>query len=123
MKRNLLIVLWLLAGLTTAKAQPAKDSVLKTVSIADSSLRIKNLNPYFTLHVDSTLRYQLEINREITKYYWFLKNGPVGLKINKGWDGRFKGNPQDPATFVWQAEAITWDGKIIRLKGSVVLIR
>lgn len=83
MKRNLLIVLWLLTGLTTAKAQPAKDSVLKTVSIADSSLRIKNLNPYFTLHVDSTLRYQLEINREITKYYWFLKNGPVGLKINK----------------------------------------
>lgn len=44
-------------------------------------------------------------------------------QINKGWDGRFKGNPQDPATFVWQAEAITWDGKIIRLKGSVVLIR
>ena len=48
-----------------------------------SSLRIKNLNPYFTIHVDSTLRYQLEINKDQSKYYWFIKNSPVGLKINK----------------------------------------
>lgn len=46
-------------------------------------LRIKNLNPYFTLHVDSSLKYQLDINRNINDYYWFLKNSPVGLKINK----------------------------------------
>ncbi len=46
-------------------------------------LRIKNLNPYFTIHVDSTLRYQLEINKDISNYYWFMKNSPVGLKINK----------------------------------------
>jgi hypothetical protein len=46
-------------------------------------LRIKNLNPYFSLHVDSTLRYPLIINKDIAKYYWFLKNSPVGLKINK----------------------------------------
>lgn len=50
---------------------------------ADSMLRIKNLNPYFTLHVDSSLRYQLEINKPAENYYWFMKNSPVGLKINK----------------------------------------
>ncbi len=50
---------------------------------ADSVLRIKNLNPYFTLHVDSTLKYHYEINKEPEKYYWYLKNSPVGLKINK----------------------------------------
>jgi hypothetical protein len=49
----------------------------------DSSLRIKNLNPYFTLHVDSMLYYKLEINQQEDKYFWFLKNSPVGLKINK----------------------------------------
>ena len=49
----------------------------------DSSLRIINLNPYFTQHVDSTLSYQFQINRDQSKYYWFLKNSPVGLKINK----------------------------------------
>ena len=49
----------------------------------DSSLRISNLNPYFTLHVDSTLSYNLEINKEPSHYHWYLKNSPVGLKINK----------------------------------------
>ena len=50
---------------------------------ADTALRIKNLNPYFTLHVDSTLNYRLEINKEPSDYYWFLRNSPVGLRINK----------------------------------------
>ncbi len=54
-----------------------------TVKTEDSVLRIRNLNPYFTLHVDSTLNYHLEINKDPSRYYWYLKNSPVGLKINK----------------------------------------
>ncbi|WP_240966097.1 hypothetical protein [Pseudoflavitalea sp. G-6-1-2] len=50
---------------------------------ADVALRIKNLNPYVTLPVDSTLNYRLEINKDQTKYYWYLRNSPVGLRINK----------------------------------------
>lgn len=49
----------------------------------DTTLRIKNFSPYFTLHVDSTLEYQFEINRDLNDYYWYLKNPPVGLRINK----------------------------------------
>ena len=49
----------------------------------DTVLRIRNLNPYFTLHVDSTLLYHLEINKDPSQYFWYLKNSPVGLKINK----------------------------------------
>ncbi len=49
----------------------------------DTILRIKNLNPYFNIHVDSTLNYPFLINKDLAKYYWFLKNSPVGLKINK----------------------------------------
>ncbi len=49
----------------------------------DTVLRIKNFSPYFTLHVDSTLDYQFEINKDPYQYYWYLKNSPVGLKINK----------------------------------------
>ena len=49
----------------------------------DTVLRIKNLNPYFTLHVDSTLTYQLEINRDPAKYFFFMKNAPVGLRIRE----------------------------------------
>jgi hypothetical protein len=49
----------------------------------DSVLRIKNMNPYFNVHVDSTVSYQFEINRDPSKYYFFLKNAPVGLKIRE----------------------------------------
>ncbi len=49
----------------------------------DTLLRIKNFSPYFTLHVDSTLDYQFDINKNKHHYYYYLKNSPVGLKINK----------------------------------------
>jgi hypothetical protein len=49
----------------------------------DTALRIINLNPYFTLQVDSMLSYKLSINKDESKYYWFLRNSPVGLRINK----------------------------------------
>lgn len=49
----------------------------------DTVLRIKNFSPYFTLHVDSTLDYNFEINKDPKGYYWYLKNSPVGLKINR----------------------------------------
>lgn len=61
---------------------PFVDSTV-IVPEPDASLRITNLNPYFTLHVDSMLSYQLAINKDEKKYYWYLKNSPVGLKINK----------------------------------------
>lgn len=58
--------------------------ILDTIPvIPDTVLRIKNLNPFFTLHVDSTLIYKLEINKNPSNYYWFLRNTPVGLRINK----------------------------------------
>ncbi len=52
-------------------------------SSEDSVLRIINLNPFFTLQVDSTLNYDLEINKPSSEYYWFVKNSPLGFKIEK----------------------------------------
>ena len=60
---------------------PPEDTIF--LRPVDTTLRIKNFSPYFTLHVDSTLDYQFEINRNPVNYYWYLKNPPVGLKINK----------------------------------------
>lgn len=59
------------------------DTVATIPVSVDTSLRIINLNPYFTLHVDSLLSYQLAINKDEKKYYWYIKNSPTGLKINK----------------------------------------
>ena len=51
--------------------------------IVDTPLRIINLNPYFTVQVDSTFSYQLLINKDEKNYYWLLRNSPVGMKISK----------------------------------------
>lgn len=40
-----------------------------------------------------------------------------------GWDGTFKGKPQDAGIYVWVAEAIDYLDKKIVKKGSVMLIR
>jgi hypothetical protein len=56
----------------------SSQSILK-----DTSLRFTNLNPYFTQNIDSVLVYQFSINKDPRGYYWYLKNAPVGLSINK----------------------------------------
>lgn len=41
----------------------------------------------------------------------------------EGWDGRFKGNPQDPGTYVWILSYINpWTGKAIKEKGTTILL-
>jgi archaellin len=67
---------------TTAPPTPAVTTPAIPTP-ADSALRIINLSPYFTIHVDSTLNYNLQINKDSSKYYWYLRNSPVGLRINK----------------------------------------
>lgn len=70
-------------SLNPADSIPKTDSIFKPIHQEDSVLRIRNLNPYITLHVDSTLQYKLEINRDQSKYYWFLNEAPVGLRIDR----------------------------------------
>ena len=68
---------------TTLHARKHIDTFPFVIDSSEVALRIKNLNPYFNLHVDSTLSYKLEINKDQSRYYWFLRNPPVGLRINK----------------------------------------
>ena len=42
---------------------------------------------------------------------------------NRGWDGIFKGHPQDAAVYVWIIEGIDYQDKKITKKGTVTLIR
>ncbi len=81
--KNFLTLLVFLTGYQLLFSQTRQDSSILLNNTVDSALRIKNLNPYFSLHVDSTLKYPLLINKDPAKYHWFLKNTPVGLKINK----------------------------------------
>src|SRR6476469_2555308 len=69
-----------LLSLLPAQAQQTDSTA---VFHQDSTLRIINLNPYFSLHVDSALNYQLQINKNEENYFWYLRNAPVGLRIGK----------------------------------------
>lgn len=40
-----------------------------------------------------------------------------------GWDGTYKGNSQDPSTFIWYAEGTDYRNQKIKKKGYVVLVR
>ena len=92
MRRILLIFSTLLVSFFTltcfSQESPRTDTIPvkhadTILSAVDSALRIKNLNPYFSLHVDSTLQYPLEINKDQSDYYWYLRNSPIGVRINK----------------------------------------
>ena len=52
-------------------------------SVMDTTLRITNLNPYFTVHVDSILSYDLNINKKEENFFWYLKQAPVGVKLER----------------------------------------
>lgn len=83
--RKLRLCFWLVT-LMSAKAFGQVDDTIPPVVqpvIVDTPLRVTNLNPFFTLQVDSTLAYQLLINKDEKNYYWFLRNSPVGMKISK----------------------------------------
>lgn len=61
----------------------AQQDSLASRAEADSQLRIINLAPFFTVHVDSALEYNFQSNRDTDHYYWYLRNAPVGVRINK----------------------------------------
>lgn len=74
----------------SANAQVRPDSiVLKPIHdipyiiTPDTALRITNFSPFFSLHVDSSLNYKFQINKDPRKYYWYLKSAPAGFKIDK----------------------------------------
>ena len=43
--------------------------------------------------------------------------------LHTGWDGRFGGNFQPNAVYVWMVQGITKENKVITKKGTVSLIR
>ena len=63
-----------------------QDTILTPVSDpldTDTVLRVINLNPFFTIQVDSTLTYDFQINRPKSNYFFYLKNAPIGVKLDK----------------------------------------
>ncbi len=86
---KILAICFVYMGINVSAQEIVPVDTLKVVpeGYLDSTLRIINLNPYFTLHVDSTLNYDIDINRSTENYFWYLRNSPVGVQIDKN-DGK-----------------------------------
>jgi CHU_C Type IX secretion signal domain len=64
--------------------------------------------------------------REFRYFAIYNRYGQLVFKTSnpaEGWDGRFKGIPQSSAGFVWIAEGVGYNGKLVSKKGNVVLLR
>ena len=65
----------------------------------------------------------------IAKFEYFRVYNRYGQLVysttvsGSGWDGRVNGQLQEPGTFVWVAQGISYQKKTITRKGTVVLIR
>jgi hypothetical protein len=79
----LIVVFSIRPGFAQIPSFHAPMQLQDTASKPEDTLRIRNLDPYFTLHVDSSLYYQLEINRDPSRYFFFMKDAPVGMKIKE----------------------------------------
>lgn len=53
----------------------------------------------------------------------FERNGFLPNSPTMGWDGSFRGEPQNPGVFVWYAKVLLLDGRSITLKGDVTVLR
>src|SRR5436853_3748804 len=81
--RGFSVLVGILLSVST-RSQSLQFDSLTLITSQDTPLRITNLEPFMTLHVDSTLNYKLDINKpDSIKYFWFLRNAPIGLRLNK----------------------------------------
>lgn len=63
---------------------------------------------------------------EIRSFRVFNRRGQVLFESKSelpGWDGTFKGLPQDPQAFVWSLDCVGVDGAVYNKQGSSVLLR
>lgn len=87
MRYSFLTLLFFTFFSVNAQVQPADSMALRPADVphlhTDTSLRIVNFSPFFSLHVDSSLNYKFQINKDTRNYHWYIKDAPVGFKLDK----------------------------------------
>jgi gliding motility-associated-like protein len=111
---------------TSADGCFATDSINVIVYFVDPDMYVPTA---FTPNGDGkndVLRPILLGMKALTYFKVFNRFGELVFSTSeqgKGWDGTYKGKGQDPATFVWMAEGVTYLGQVRKKKGYAVLIR
>ena len=104
----------------------AKDTIDVTVYKVNPGLYVPNA---FTPNGDgiNDIFRPIPIGMKAIKYFKiYNRRGQLIFTTNQqnlGWDGRFKGAPQDADVYVWIVEGIDYQDQDIFQKGSVTLVR
>ena len=64
--------------------------------------------------------------RQLDYFHIYNRQGKLMYstrELGAGWDGRYAGQKQPGAVYVWQIQAVTDSGTVIRKQGTVVLVR
>jgi len=64
--------------------------------------------------------------RELVFFRIYNRWGELVFMTNdasRGWNGIYKGQPQDSNVFVWEAKGVDYNGNVIFKKGTLTLIR
>lgn len=83
----------------------------------------------FTPNNDELNDFVLPVTSGIEQIQFFRIYNRMGVEVyswrngSKGWDGTFKGMPQDPGVYTWHFNALGIDGQYYYRKGILVLIK
>lgn len=98
---------------------------LKVTVIASETIQVPNaFRP--SGRFNPVLRPVLRKVNELKLFEVYNRWGQVVFStktMGDGWDGTFKGVAQPTGTYVWVLEVVDWNGKIVRKRGSSILIR
>lgn len=93
----------------------------------------KEINFYvpsaFTPNRDGLNDYLFPVPTGIVEFRYFRVFNRWGILLyemrsgEQGWDGTYKGIPQDMQNVVWMAEGVGADGRVCRKKGTTILLR
>ena len=136
--------------LLTPTAQPAESTVYTVLVVSkdgcEASVQVKfEVAREQNIYVPNVIRPEDPDGRNST-FYIFTRPGTVqkirSLQIYDrwgnqvflnqhfdpddpqfGWNGNFRGQPVNPAVFVWWAELELFDGELLVLKGDVTVVR
>lgn len=118
-------------AMVTGKCSSFSDSIQIDFEMCPSVLHIPDaftpngdgVNDFFTVFGTSIAEWEIRIYNRWGELVYSSTNTAELNELSMGWDGRFRGNLQTTATFVYYVSALGTDGKKFFEKGNLTLIR
>lgn len=111
---------------STPEGCTAEDEIVITVFFTGPSIFVPNAFTPNGDRLNDAMRPILAGMRQFNFFRVYNRYGQIIFESRNqeiGWDGTVKGNPQGSGTFIYQAQAVDFNGNLVRQNGSFTLIR